>query len=67
MKTATPMIITRYSEEVKRAVVYAIEELGMKASEVCREYQVKNVWTVRYWGRKYGSKNRPTKVVRVVM
>jgi len=60
-------VITRYSEEVKRAVVHSVEELGMSVPEVCRHYKVKNRRTVYRWLQSYGNSRGPTKVVRLVM
>jgi transposase-like protein len=61
------LVITRYSEEVKRAAVHAVEELGINVGEVCRDYHIKAKRTVYRWIQRYGSSSRPTKVVRVIM
>lgn len=61
------IVITRYREELKRAAVHDVEELGIRVQEVCRHYKIRSQRTVYRWLRRYGSQRGPSQVVRVIM
>ena len=60
-------IIPRYSESLKRKVVEEIESGSLSVSEALDCYGIAHRRTVNRWRQKYGSGERRSQVVRVMM